>query len=109
MANSIDPDQLLRSEMSDLDLYCLLWSICPNMWNKYGNMIIKSNPSEILLDPPLMFILCSLHMASCLHIYSISNVSVIIYGIMVIPVYMSYVLVIPWFVRMYNVIMHERE
>ena len=77
VANSIDPDQLPRSGMSDLDLYCLLRSICPNMWNKYGNMIIKSNPSEILLDPPLMFILYSLHMASCLHMYSISNVHII--------------------------------
>ena len=52
VANNVDPDQTPRSAASDLVLHCLLRPVCPNTYSTYGNMI-KSNPSEILLDPPL--------------------------------------------------------
>ena len=43
VANSVDPDQTPRSAASDLGLHCLLISVCPNTYSKYGNFI-KSNP-----------------------------------------------------------------
>ena len=57
MANNVDPDQTPRTAASDLGLYCLLRSVFPNTWSKYG-YFIKMNrpsphPSEIILDPPL--------------------------------------------------------
>ena len=36
MANSVDPDETLRSAASHLGLYCLLRPVCPNTYGKYG-------------------------------------------------------------------------
>ena len=36
MANSVDPDQMLHSVMSDLGLHCLCRLICPKFYGNYG-------------------------------------------------------------------------
>ena len=36
VANSVDPDETLRSVASHLGLYCLLRPVCPNTYGKYG-------------------------------------------------------------------------
>ena len=36
MTNSVDPDQMLHSVASDLDLHNLLRSVSPNTKSKYG-------------------------------------------------------------------------
>ena len=38
MANNVDPDQTTRSAASDLDLHCLMMSVCPNI---YFNMVLS--------------------------------------------------------------------
>ena len=52
MANSADPDQTPQNTASDLGLHSLLRLVFPNTKSKYANLI-KSNPSEIILDPTL--------------------------------------------------------
>ena len=37
VANSVDPDETPRSAASHLGLYCLLRSVCPNTYGKYGS------------------------------------------------------------------------
>ena len=37
MANSVDPDETLRSAASHLGLYCLPRPVCPNLYGKYGS------------------------------------------------------------------------
>ena len=37
MANSVDPDQIPYSAVSDLGLHRLLRPVCPNSLGKYGN------------------------------------------------------------------------
>ena len=39
IANSVDPDQTLLMEQSDLGLHCLLRPICHSIWKFYGDMI----------------------------------------------------------------------
>ena len=34
--NSVDPDQTLLQEQSDLCLHCLLRPVCPNVYYLYG-------------------------------------------------------------------------
>ena len=36
MANSVDPDQIPHSVVSDLGLHCLLRPVCWNTWCYYG-------------------------------------------------------------------------
>ena len=36
MANSVDPDQMLRCAMSDLGLHCFRRSDCPKTEDKYS-------------------------------------------------------------------------
>ena len=36
MANSVDPDETLRSAVSHLGLHCLLRPVRPNTYGKYG-------------------------------------------------------------------------
>ena len=52
VANCANPDQTPRSAASHLGLRCLLRPVFPNISGKYDNLI-KSNPSEIILDPSL--------------------------------------------------------
>ena len=71
MINIVDSDQTPHSAAFDLGLHCLLRSVClsvricrlstiictqacVSVYLDYFGYIIKSNPSEILLDPPLM-------------------------------------------------------
>ena len=54
VANNVEPDQMPHSVASDQWLHCLLRPVFQYMWSKYSNLI-KSNPSEIILDPPLCF------------------------------------------------------
>ena len=37
--NSVDPDLTLPKELSDLNLHCLLISVCPNTYNFYSKPI----------------------------------------------------------------------
>ena len=34
--NSVDPDQTPQNAASDLDLYCLIWPVCPKIEGIYG-------------------------------------------------------------------------
>ena len=43
MANSVDPDETPRSAASHLGLHCLLRPVCPNTYDKYGNL---KNPMD---------------------------------------------------------------
>ena len=55
VANSVHPDKTPCSVASDLDLLCLLRSVCQNTYSKYGYLInFNPSPSEIILDPPLL-------------------------------------------------------
>ena len=38
MAHSVDPDDTPHSERSHLGLHCLLRSVCPNTYGKYGRL-----------------------------------------------------------------------
>ena len=44
VANNVDPDQMSRSAVPDLGLYCLLRSVSLNTQSKYGNLIKSSPP-----------------------------------------------------------------
>ena len=50
VANSADLDQTPHSA------HCLFRPVCPNTQSKYGNLNNR-NPSEIILDPPLLYLL----------------------------------------------------
>ena len=39
VADSVDPDQMLHSQASDLDLHYLLRFVGPNTSGKYGNVL----------------------------------------------------------------------
>ena len=41
MANSVDPDEMPRSAASHLGLYFLLRPVCPNIYGKYGMIILS--------------------------------------------------------------------
>ena len=43
MAKSVDPDQTLHVEQSDLGLHCLLMPNCPNINNFYGMVNMLSD------------------------------------------------------------------
>ena len=57
MANSIDPNQMLYSEVSDLGLYFLLRLVCPNQI-VYSSALISS-PSFKALAQIVIKISCS--------------------------------------------------
>ena len=40
MANSVDPDETPHSAASHLGLYCLLRPVCPNIYGKYGTLLL---------------------------------------------------------------------
>ena len=50
VANSVDPDETPRSAASHLGLYCLLRSVCPNTYGKYGSDYFSQSYKKISLD-----------------------------------------------------------
>ena len=38
VVNNVDPDEMLHSAASHLDLHCLLRLICPNIYSKNGKL-----------------------------------------------------------------------
>ena len=57
-ANSVDPDEMPHSVASHLGLHCLLWSVCPNTYGKYGrHNIIYTIKCRLELSPELCWAL----------------------------------------------------
>ena len=67
MANSIDPDQMPHSVVSDQGLHCLQRHICPNTWvyysqsNEYTSLDRKDDTLTLLLKSEYMYLYLDKH------------------------------------------------